>query len=275
MEIKRTFLPGDQWLYLKLYSGRALSDQFLGEILYPIFEKLEKKYKIKTWFFIRYRDLDDHIRLRFKTDNHTELLKAINQILQPFVHQGLLWNMEVATYNREIERYRSENIEVCEVLFSNESKLISSLLHQGIKGQHYVLLVLSLVGFYLDLLIDDPKERINFLSDNFLGYKAEFNLPKLQLKELNRKYRELANNLEQYDLTKYAKKNLAVHTYMNNLHTLIRDLYQKQEIASSLIHMFVNRFFHSNARAMELVVYHHLEKHYRSQQAKTKYIQRL
>jgi len=38
--MKRTFIPGDEWLYYKLYCGKKTADYILIDVIKPITEKL-------------------------------------------------------------------------------------------------------------------------------------------------------------------------------------------------------------------------------------------
>jgi len=59
--IKRTFIPGDEWLYIKLYTGYKTADTILTEILPEIISKLKDEQLIDKWFFIRYYDPHYHL----------------------------------------------------------------------------------------------------------------------------------------------------------------------------------------------------------------------
>jgi thiopeptide-type bacteriocin biosynthesis protein len=56
--MKRDFCIGSEWLYYKLYTVKT-ADLILLEKLYSILELKEKNLIIK-WFFIRYKDTDEH-----------------------------------------------------------------------------------------------------------------------------------------------------------------------------------------------------------------------
>jgi len=61
---QRTFIPGDAWVYYKIYTGAKTSDILLTEIIKPVAEKLIEQELIDQWFFIRYADPKHHIRVR-------------------------------------------------------------------------------------------------------------------------------------------------------------------------------------------------------------------
>src|SRR6185436_2264047 len=82
----RRFLPGDSWLYVKLYTGTATADTLLRDYLAPVVEKAIDSGLASRWFFIRYGDPDWHVRLRFRGDPaklYGELLPLLHEALAP------------------------------------------------------------------------------------------------------------------------------------------------------------------------------------------------
>jgi thiopeptide-type bacteriocin biosynthesis protein len=67
--IKRRFVPGSEWLYLKIYTGIKTSDTILEEAVHPLTEYFLENNYISEWFFIRYNDPKPHIRFRLKLNN--------------------------------------------------------------------------------------------------------------------------------------------------------------------------------------------------------------
>lgn len=62
-KIHRTFIPGSQWVYIKLYTGEKTADDLLIQVIAPVIKKVQKAQHIKKWFFIRYSDPDFHLRI--------------------------------------------------------------------------------------------------------------------------------------------------------------------------------------------------------------------
>ena len=65
IDIQRTYIPGDQWLYFKIYTGFKTADLLLREVIPRIANQLLAGHIISKWFFIRYSDPELHLRLRF------------------------------------------------------------------------------------------------------------------------------------------------------------------------------------------------------------------
>ncbi|NJM79924.1 MAG: lantibiotic dehydratase [Flavobacterium sp.] len=71
-EIASNYLPGNEWLYFKIYSGVKTGDYILTEKILPLVNDLLNDGSIQKWFFIRYYDTDNHIRFRVQLKNNDE-----------------------------------------------------------------------------------------------------------------------------------------------------------------------------------------------------------
>src|SRR5262249_45790050 len=106
--VKRSFPPGSEWLYVKLYSGPATADQVLREVVRPAVERALGSGAADGWFFLRYGDPDWHLRLRFHgaPDRlHGEVLPLVQAAAAPLCGDGRLWRVQLDVYQREVERY--------------------------------------------------------------------------------------------------------------------------------------------------------------------------
>ena len=79
LAVPRTFAPGSEWLYAKLYTGSATVDQLLREVVSPLIAKVLRSGAADQWFFTRYCDPDWHVRLRF----HGEPARLTRTSCQP------------------------------------------------------------------------------------------------------------------------------------------------------------------------------------------------
>src|SRR5262249_12783610 len=101
--IRRRFAPGSEWVYAKLYTGAAVADQILREVIRPLTQELQEAGEIERWFFIRYSDPDWHLRIRFHgapEKLHAEALPALQAAVAPLLQNGLIWRMRLDTYER-------------------------------------------------------------------------------------------------------------------------------------------------------------------------------
>ena len=122
----RSFPPGSEWLYVKLYCGRAVADRILAEGVAPLLDLTRGLWD--TWFFVRYADPHPHLRLRFHGNPELlvrELLPWVHRMLEPLRRRGLGWKLQVDTYEREVERYGGpEGMALAEDWFWRDSEAV-------------------------------------------------------------------------------------------------------------------------------------------------------
>ncbi|MDQ3430643.1 MAG: lantibiotic dehydratase, partial [Actinomycetota bacterium] len=129
----RRFPPGSAWLYVRLYGGEASADDVLREAIWPLTREARSAGSADQWFFLRYRDPDgSHLRVRWQGDGARlagELLPQVRAAIEPLLDAGLLWRMDVGTYEREVERYGgSAGAELAERLFDADSDFVLEVL---------------------------------------------------------------------------------------------------------------------------------------------------
>lgn len=127
----RTFPPGSEWLYAKLYSGTATCDELLREVVAPAACEALAAGAADRWFFIRYGDPHWHLRVRLHGDPerlHREVLPALSERLAARLAAGGLWRFQLDTYEREVERYGGPvGIEWAERIFWADSECVADL----------------------------------------------------------------------------------------------------------------------------------------------------
>ncbi|MFF8597333.1 lantibiotic dehydratase [Streptomyces sp. NPDC015232] len=103
-----TYLPGEAWLFAKIYvpSGRfnTLLAQWLPHVLSDV------QGDIDRWFYIRYRDPASHIRLRMHGEPGAiaeRVLPALARHARVWREAGLVQRMVLDTYEPEYARYGS------------------------------------------------------------------------------------------------------------------------------------------------------------------------
>jgi thiopeptide-type bacteriocin biosynthesis protein len=134
-EVRRTFEPGSEWTYLKLYTGSASADSLLREEIAPLARELISAGAADRWFFLRYADPRFHIRLRFHGPPEA-IVRPVQELAARALETGLAYDAELATYQREIERYGGpEAIELAERHFHADSDAVVSLLGMFDSGQ--------------------------------------------------------------------------------------------------------------------------------------------
>ncbi|WP_378187576.1 thiopeptide-type bacteriocin biosynthesis protein [Aquimarina sp. W85] len=286
MGLKRTHIIGDEWLYYKLYCGVRTSDLLLINAIKPLVHKLLKDKLIDSWFFIRYKDPDYHIRIRFhlidtKDENIGAVINAINAALKPYLAQHSIYKIQTDTYNREIERYGCQNIENSETIFFYSSELLLSALEHFKNDESYFLFVLSAIDQFLTNFNLDLVQKIDFTKANMLAFKKEFEADKKLNKQLDKKYANLRSKIhdaiDKKDSDYKIFKTILSHPKFCNQRIIQQVITVKttyamdvslEELLSSYIHMHVNRAFRSQQRFYELVCYDLLYKYYKAKSYK-------
>ncbi|MGW7529091.1 lantibiotic dehydratase [Streptomyces sp. NPDC054783] len=126
--------PGGEWLYAKLYLAGRQADSFLTEQLAPFLAELPDSARelIDRWFFIRYRDPDDHLRLRFHGPADSlwpELLPPLHTAVRQWTAQGLVGRFILDGYDPEWERYGGPEAQAAaERFFAADSRTALTML---------------------------------------------------------------------------------------------------------------------------------------------------
>lgn len=274
----RTFPPGSEWLYAKLYTGTATADRVLRHVVPRVVPPALASGAADRWFFLRYGDPDWHLRLRLHGDPeglHREVLPLLEAAVAPLVADGQVWKVELGTYEREVERYGGPaGIELAERIFHADSDAVLALLGL-LEGDATADLVwrLALVG--VDRLLADLGLRDEAAIDVLarmqhyfaLEHRLDAGLKKQLSTRLRREQEELAGLLDAGDdpahplapaLAAFRRRSQALAPVVAELAAGVaagRVALPVAELAPSYAHMFVNRLLRAEGRAHELVLY--------------------
>ncbi|WP_448635377.1 thiopeptide-type bacteriocin biosynthesis protein [Pedobacter panaciterrae] len=126
MQVPSMYPPATNWLYFEIYCHPIRSNSILQQYIHPFISKHEEA--IDQWFFIRYNENGEHIRLRIKmtedSKSHT-LTSDLTNLLFDDLQCGIINDLQIRTYKREIERYHPEHIDDIEVHFHKDSTFSS------------------------------------------------------------------------------------------------------------------------------------------------------
>ena len=282
--IKRTFWPGSEWLYLKIYAGSRGLEDLLKEAVWPLVQELKREHVMEKWFYIRYNDPGHHLRLRFYHPSDKQfgqrIVEKFYNLLNREDFKGLYHKLQLDTYERELERYGDATMEMSEDIFEADSDCalgLISLLNEE-EGERYRWL-LTIRG--IDMLLEDFGFTLT-LKQSFMdrlreAFFQEFGASKELAIQLNDKYRK--EKLEVQGILDPGKDNdngiEAAISILKERSGKVRQAFssqtlaldEKMNLASSYIHMFVNRMLLSNQRKHELILYHFLAKYYASKLA--------
>ena len=124
---------GSDWLFLKLYCGRKIHDELIAGPLRQLLEDVGFDEGRRRWFFVRYADPDDHLRIRFEgepADLLSRTLPIVCDWASNLIDEGTCSRSCFDSYDREIERYGgTSGAEVAETIFSVDSRAVVELLH--------------------------------------------------------------------------------------------------------------------------------------------------
>jgi thiopeptide-type bacteriocin biosynthesis protein len=258
--VKRTFLPGTEWLYVKLYCAEASAARVLQEILAPFLTK--NKQLILQWFFVRYTDPDPHIRIRLliRETSAGTLLSSLASRARTGVRKDLIRAFRIDTYERELERYGAALIAGVEEVFHKGSEVTLAALKAGLPElATSFAIILKMTGAFLG----NPALQTAFAANSAGSFMKEFNIGKNERVEMDTSYRQLRPELSEI---------LSVWPLSRSMTALLRSLKkvraatghltdrERLRLLSDLAHMQINRSFHSDQRRQELYVWFYLHK---------------
>lgn len=275
--IPEKYIPGQDWLFYKIYTGVKIADDILINKIRPLIEIFKDQKLISEWFFIRYNDPDFHIRLRIKintTDDIGQIMTLFNSCFKNDIGSGIIWKIELGTYERELERYGYNLIDKAEELFHYDSELITDILDYNSKENNIPLwmLICCTINQYLQTFEFEDEKKLIILEKLANQFNEEFNADKNVKKQIDRKFRDnqvfLSSVIENPDLHYQEiieKKFQHIATVFSFLEC------KKTELINSIIHMHINRYIKANARAHELLIYNILHKFYKEKVGKMKF----
>ncbi|MGE8536621.1 MAG: thiopeptide-type bacteriocin biosynthesis protein [Chryseobacterium sp.] len=275
---KRKFTPGEEWLYLKIYTGVKTSDIILEEAVQPLTECFYEHNYILEWFFIRYNDPKLHLRLRLRlnntAENYNKILEEINYSLQPYIDSGEISDITIETYIREIERYGQNTIEDAEKLFHQNSKFTLQCLHYD--DEEKIITVFLYIDWLLDKLKLSIHEKLDWIKGFNDAFKKEFNADKSLNSQLDKKYREFKPKfLDFLNSEDFSEERNAIIFNIEKCNSVLQNILKHdddksleitlQSFFQSIFHMNINRLFISNQRLFEMVIYDYLLRYYKTE----------
>lgn len=282
--LKRKLILGDEWIYVKIYTGQMFADKLLVTHWFPLVRQFLVKKLICEFFFLRYIDADGfHLRFRFLVSSSTDIGYVINMINLKFnklTKDNLITRVVYDTYNREFERYGEKYYIDTENLFFIDSLYTLNLLShiQTITNMRWMCAI-ALIDDTLNSFgysIADKAKYANWCKNLF---RSEFNIvDKGIVHAIDAKYRE--NKLLIDQSVKLLLPDNCKNEILSRRHAIIVILnkYNSEaqilcdEFISDFNHMTINRFFISENRKCEWILYEYLSKYYDSEIARNKFL---
>lgn len=289
-KIQRNFSIGSEWLYFKLYGGVKVADKILLENIKPLVEELLQKKLIDYWFFIRYSDPDNHLRVRFHlpdTSKIGEVIQLFYQFIRPAEEAKYIWKIQTETYARELERYGFENITLSEKLFFFDSQSILFFLEstegderENIRWLWGMKAIDDLLSSFEANLLD----KLALMETLKNSFGREFGIDLALKQQIDKKYREnrpaieAILNIENEVISQFSEMPILLREKAVHIKPIVNEIlnchHQKQlhislsNLLSSHIHMLLNRLIPANQRLHELLIYDFLFRHYKSVEMK-------
>lgn len=273
MKNKNYYFPFDEWLYIKIYCAELYIDTLLNNWLKKIIEEFTACEKIKSWYFLKYKDPYSHLRIRLKIKTQSdalEILNTIKTIVNPLMDNYIIWDIQIDTYKKELIRYGYTKYEFTETLFNIDSKFLlsnlSDLNSEDVKFYYNLKSSFELIKIFYN----QNNDILNFIKTNETNFKNEFKVDKKNSTLLSKKYRK-----ERIFIELLLNKNIGLSK--NLLNSIIQkevelsNLYKTLEIknkvylfdfVSSHIHLNSNRCFSSNQRLYEMITYDFLHRYF-------------
>ena len=280
--VQRTFSVGSEWVYFKLYVGVKMSDTVLIQVIKPLVEQLLHENLIDKWFFIRYADPEKHLRFRVHLKDITtigEVFLRFKDFVKPFEEEGIIWKIQVDSYQREIERYGSQDFDLTESIFFEDSKAILGMIDQTWGEEREVIRwqwCFKSIDQYLTDFGLSFVEKKNLMEKMKTNFANEFNLDKALKLQLDQRFRsnrdiiEMILNQTFVESHQYAPLFEYINKKSENTSSIIEKIKmlksenELMKYLSDTIHMTVNRTIGDNQRTHELVMYDFLFRYYQT-----------
>ncbi|MET0943959.1 MAG: thiopeptide-type bacteriocin biosynthesis protein [Flavobacterium sp.] len=288
-KIQRSFIVGDNWVYFKIYTGTKTADSILVEIINPLTAILIEQKIIDKWFFIRYGDPKNHLRVRLHCIDRSDINKVMSLMMPHFDHlikEDLIWKLQTDTYQRELERYGENTMELSEEMFFHDSSLIINALELigGEDDELRWLFALRSIDNLLNNFKFSTEKKLMIFEHLKNGFAMEFGVKKDVNKQIDFKYRNHRNQIEEILSANKESSSVFFHlidildVFNNSIKPIAEQILEfnnkdllmveLNSLLISYIHMSMVRLFKSKNRLHELVIYDFLYRYYKSCKAR-------
>ncbi|QES88273.1 lantibiotic dehydratase [Rhizosphaericola mali] len=258
--IERIIPPGKDWLYWEIFCHPARANKILQDYIQPFIQ--QHKAQIVTWFFIRYNEGGAHLRFRIQLKNPLDyqiLTYSFTSMLQPAIASGIVSDLRLCTYKREMERYGMDLMEAVEQHFREDSTFVLSLLDTVLDDRELYRYCVGSV-FYLKqkkICPQDPWEDI--AGQAFESFRLEHKITPPEIKLLNQEY-VVYRNSHPTKLSEVQEKQQI--QFQHSMYQILAQCPQERRVRlfRDLLHMHINRLFPENPRTHEMVFYYLLDR---------------
>ncbi|RZL16848.1 MAG: hypothetical protein EOO89_10895, partial [Pedobacter sp.] len=258
--LKQFFPPGSEWIYFEIFCHPQRANNILIHYIAGLIDQYSSE--IRNWFFIRYDQGGSHIRLRIQLLNQSsyqQIVAAFHSMINEEMEAGLVSDLQIKTYRREMERYSHKLILAVETHFRADSDLIVGFLKSYPEDMYKYRFSINIAlevgnkGFTSSELL----ALIRHVSDSFV---KEHQLDSKDFKKLNSHYQEFTRTMDP-DADEPLKVSIdEMAKSFINLLKATENIDQKNAMYADLLHMHVNRLFSDHQRTHEMVIYYFLLK---------------
>ena len=245
-------VPGRNWLYLKLDCSPLMQDELLQQ-LRSFVGSSEVADAVTRWFFVRYCDSEEHLRVRFLIPEgklYSCFLPSVLKFAAKLVDDSISSKFSIDTYDRDVERYGGKaGIELAEELFCLDSQLVLDLISfENVNRLNRSLIAAVSINAILDSFGLDTGTKVAWLQS--YAYKSDKNLASTAYRSLKNQLFGLVSGTSDIDsnytnlLTtlKLIKPNFAqVASALNFAETKKLLTLPVWRITESIVHMHCNR----------------------------------
>jgi thiopeptide-type bacteriocin biosynthesis protein len=256
--VARMYLPGEEWFYTEIYCHPTRTDELLRGSLKNILQTHNSL--IRQWFFIRYDEGNGpHIRLRIHLIDNEDLqllVKGLTEGLKYPLESGLVSDLQIKIYRRELERYGPDLINYVEHHFQLDSQEVMTIICTDISIDERYLWCIHILEALQNRMIIGLESKTFFADTILKSLQHEHRLSSKDFAEMNKKYKYFQSKIGSIELDVNPQK--LINSFAHVLSHCSK--YRRNSLFMDLFHMHINRLFSSHQRTHELIIYYFLER---------------
>ena len=282
--VTRSFYPGSEWCYAKIYTGLGTIDRIIIDAIAPMIQQLREAGDIDGWFFLRYSDPEPHIRVRMhrtQRGSMDRVMAGFNALIQPFLDNGRVWKIQLDTYVRETERYGGpQRMLIAEQVFSADSDCVAALVVANNDDDPMpsarLLSVLAGIHSYYNAVPLDLAARCAFLEALPAPTRDQRSAWSKAYRQNRKRIADALDPSLSHEARGFVGSS-AIAEHEKRLSALLQQMFphgvkpkgRDALVLSSLTHMFVNRTLRAGGPS-ERHLYDMLLMHYKSVRARSR-----
>lgn len=253
--LRAVFAPGSEWLSFEIYCHPQRMDLVLREKISLILGQHQDK--IRKWFFIRYSENGNHLRLRLQLNKPEQsgiLIQALELLLSDNLASGIVSDIVLRTYRRERERYAVAGMDQVETTFFEDSQYILNMLECMLEDRQKYQLCYRLFDQVRRSGLLEETRLSNWIGFICKSFNEEHHVTREGTLKINRLFKEnifsgspsLTANVERC----FSRVTEAYLQTLGNCPDI-----RRAPLFTDLLHMHINRLFHEHQRTHEMIFY--------------------